>query len=323
MLADLYRFFHYTTTPPAATTIRLTQSLNDVQREILTMPGLRRLRDDVLPITAKANVARAGLPTMVGRIQGITDRGNNRKLWQVTLDELRLRDPAQKNVSSAPERYAVVGYMDVILQPATTGLWAVSSAAGDTTQTVYVETITTGGYPYLGTIALNGSTRVQMTTPSTRTDHIEVTRLYLSATAVGYVSLYDAATVGNELARIEPGRTFARYLTVEWHPIQSADVTLYADFTRVITNLVNGTDEPLLPEDFHPTVVDGARQLECLFSSDARVGPVSAMYEKRKRELMDWVMNNADRITSMRKVIRGRSSLTGMGTGYPADGWWY
>lgn len=319
ILSQLYGFFHYTTTPPAAVTTRLTSHINDIQREILTRPGLLRLRDNTEPITAKANLARTGLPPIVSRLNGITDRTNNRPIWQVTLAELRRIDPAQANVSSAPERYAPCGYQEVQYQPtAATGLWAVASAA-DTTA-AFIETITTGGYAYRDTKALNGATRVQFGAV-VRTDHIEVTRFYLAAVTTTYVSLYDAAVAGNELARIEPGKTFARYLAVEWHPIQTADVTLYADFTRTITDLVNGFDEPLMPDDFHQVVVDGAKQAECLFINDSRYAACALEYQAGMNRLEDWVMNDGDRIATLRPIRHDRSSLVGMGSGYPGDSW--
>ncbi len=324
MLAQTYAFFHYTTTPPTAVTVRLTGFLNDTQREILTKPGLLRLRDSVTPITATASVARSGLPPIVSRINGITDRANNRTLYETTLQAIRRLDPAQVNLSTGPECYAPAGYVEVQFQPAAggSGLWAVSSSAADTTQTAYIETYTVGGYPYRDLKALNGITRVQFGAV-VRTDHIEVTRFYISATAAGYISLYNAAAVGTELARIEPGKTFARYDAVEWYPMATADATLYVDFTRTITDLVNGFDEPLLPDDFHQVVMDGAKQCECLFINDARYSACAAEYRAGLERLEDWVMNDGARITSMRPMRRQRSSLSGLSTQYPADwGYW-
>lgn len=318
-LAQLYSYFHYTTTPPAAVTSRLTGFLNDTQREILTKPGLLRLRDSVTPITATASVARSGMPPVVSRINGITDRTNNRQLYQTTIKAIRRLDPAQANLSTAPECYAPAGYVEVQFQPtAATGLWAVATAA-DTT-TAYIETITTGGYPYRDSKALNGATRVAFGAIATRTDHVEVTRFYLAAVTTTYVSLYNSATVGVELARIEPGRTFARYDAVEWYPMASADTTLYMDYTRVITDLVNGFDEPLMPSDFHQVVVDGAKAQECLFMNDARYAVAMGEYQSGIQRLTDWVMDDGDRLTSMRPMRRARSSLSGLSTQYPADG---
>lgn len=319
ILSELYRFFHYTTTPPAATTARITAYVNDTQREILTMPELQRLRDDVMAITAKANTARTGLPPSVQRIIGVTDRAHNRKLRQSTIAELRLMDPAQTFISGFPIRYAPASYAQVQYQPAAaTGLWAVSSAAGDTTQTVYIESITTGGYSYKDTKALNGTTRVQIGATATRTDHERVERFYIGALAVGYISLYDAAAAGNELARIEPGKSFARYLTVEWHPVQTADTTLYMDFTRTVFDLVNAFDEPLLPDDFHNVVVDGSAAKECLFSSDGRYSAAMADYRIGIDKLKSFVMNDGDRITSLRPV---RLRWSSVGSMFPDEQW--
>lgn len=323
MLGQLYSFFHYTSTPPSATTTRLTAFLNDVQREVLTKPGLLRLRDSVTAITATTSVARSGLPPIVSRINGITDRANNRVLYQTTVKAIRRMDPAQANSSTAPECYAPAGYVEVQFQPtAATGLWAVSSAAGDTTQTAYLETFTTGGYRYGDSKALNGTTRVQFGAV-VRTDHIEVTRFYLSAITTGYISLYDAVTLGTELARIEPGKTFARYDAVEWWPMASASATLYVDFTRTITDLVNAFDEPLMPDDFHQVIVDGAKAAECLFSNDSRYSASVLEFTQGLGRLEDWVMNDGDRIATLRPMRRSRSSLSGLSTQYPGDSTFY
>lgn len=219
-------------------------------------------------------------------------------------------------VGGYPLRYAVVGYQPVSRQPsAATGLWAVSSAAGDTTQHAFVESLTTGAYPnqtISGGTALNGTTRVQI---GTLTSHVEVTKFYLDAPGVGSISLYDAVTAGNELARIPIGLTTARYLGVAWHPVQTADVTLYADVTRAVFDLVNGTDEPMLPPDFHYVVTLGARMKEYEVLDDARVAQARADYVKGQNALRSWVLNDGDRIASLRPVPVGWSSLGAM---YPA-----
>lgn len=317
-LAECYRFFHYTTTPPAAVTTRLTAFLNSTQRDLLTVPAIQRLREDVMTVTAKANISRTGLPPSVQRINGITDRAHFRKLRQVTLAELRLLDPGQILVTGFPIRYAPCGYGQVQYQTPASGLWAVSSSTADTTQTVYIESITTGGYAYKDSKTLNGQNRVQIGAVATRTDHENVERFYLSANAVGYVSLYDASAGGTELARIEPGKTFSRYLTVEWSPIATADTTLYMDFTRTVFDLVNGFDEPLLPDDFHSLLITGAEMQECLFSSDGRYATLAATYRQELSELTSFVMNDGDRTTSLRPTKAGWRPFGGQ---FPQEDW--
>lgn len=316
ILADCYRHLRYTSTPPAAVISRLTAWANETHREILAYPGLDRLRDDVMALTALANKARTGLPPTVARITAMTDRSNNFKLQQLPLRELRIMDPAQAFTGGYPMRYAVVGDQAVQIQPAAaTGLWIVSSAAGDTTQKVWVETVTTGGYPNsvitAGT-ALNGTVRVAI---GLLTTHIEVTKLYLDLPAVGYVSLYDAAAAGNELARIPIGDTYSRYLAVEWWPIQTQDTTEYCDYTRTIVDLVQGTDEPLLPRDFHWLLAVGTRRKEYELLDDSRLAQADADYRQGIAKLRSWVMNDGDQLASLRPLVQRWNILGG---NYPA-----
>lgn len=318
LLAALYRDFNYTVTPPAAITTRLTYYLNRAQRELLTIPGLERLRDSVTPVTAFANTARTGLAVDVARIHKVTDRTNQISLVQVPLNVLRIIDPGQAFTGGYPWRYAVVGNQATQLQPATTGLWAASSAAGDTTQHVFVEGILTGGYPQ-NTIAagtlLTGTSRVAI---GARTDFIEVTKFYLDAVGVGFISLYDAAVAGNELARIPIGDTFSRYLAVEWFPIPTVNTTESVDYERRIFDMVNGTDEPLLPPDFHYLMELGAKVMEYEQVDDTRTTVARSEYEQGKTALKSFVMNDGDRIASLRPTRMGWNRL---GPTYPNQGW--
>lgn len=316
-LTDLYARLRYPS-PPAAITTRLKSFLNEAHRELLSLPGMERLRDDTLAITANANQVRTGLPPAVGRIHGITDHANNRKLEQVPISELRNLDPGQTFNSGYAFQYAVVGYRQIQVQPsAATGIWAVSSVAGDTAQKVFLEGLTTGGYHHIPASAgttLTGMSRVQL---GARTDLIQLDKFYLDTTTTGYVSLFDAVTAGNELARIEPGVLYSRYLTVEWYPVQTADVIEYVDYSRNIFDMVNSTDEPLLPPDFHYLLGLGARIKEYELLDDGRGGQARADYERGKAALRSWVLNDGDRIASMRPVPRRRNRL---GANYPAQG---
>jgi hypothetical protein len=316
LLTTIYSELRYTASPPAAVVTRLTSFLNSAYRDVLSTPGLERLRDSVMPITAQANIARVGLPPIVGRVLKVVDRTNNHKLWQVPLGELRRDDPAQSFTGGYPLRYAVIGDQAVVRQPATTGLWAASTAAGDTTQHAFVESYLTGGYPQLeisaGTL-LTGTARVQI---GTRTDHIEVTKFYLDAVGAGFVSLYDAAAAGNELVRLAIGQTYARVLTLEWWPIPTQDTTEYVDYTRIIQDLVKGTDEPIIPADFHDTLIDGVKAREYGYLDDAqREARARVNYDNGIKQILNWVMNDGDRIASFRRQAPRWSSL---GPTYPA-----
>lgn len=323
LLAALYRDFAYPSAPPSAITTRLTYSLNRAQREILTIPELSHLRQNVTPATALANTARTGLPVDVAKVLYITDRANQIKLQQVPLSELRITDPGQAFTGGYPWRYSPVGRQAVQRQPGTTGLWVVSSSASDTTQKAYTEGVITGGYPqnYVsGGTSLNGLTRVAIGGASARTDYIDVTKFYLDAVGVGFISLYDAAAAGNELARIPIGQTYSSYLAVEWFPIPTADTTEYVDYERQIFDMVNGTDEPLVPADFYDLLELGAKAMEYEKIDDNRKTQTRAEYEQRKLALKSFVMNDGDRIVSLRPTRMGWNRLGAMYPNQPYPG---
>lgn len=316
ILASLYRDFGYPASPPPVITTRLTAFINRAHRETMTLPELSRLRVSTTLATITANTARTGLPADVLRVLGITDRTNQIKLAEVPLASLRLTDPGQANTGSYPWRFAVIGNQATQLQPATTGLWAVSSSASDTTQTVAVEGLLTGGYPFVPAVTtLTGTTRVAI---GSRTDYIEVTKFYLSSAGVGFVSLYDAVSAGNELARIPIGDTYSRYQAIEWYPIPTSSTPEYVDFERRIFDLVASTDEPLLPVDFHDVLELGAKVCEYEQLKDSYAVSARQAYTARQSALKSWVMNDGDRIASLRPTRLGWNRLGGT---YPNQGW--
>lgn len=325
ILQDLYRRFNYTANPvPKTITDRLTYFVNETHRELCSLPGMERLRDDVVAVTAYNGVARTGLPPIVARIHAITDRTNNHSLEPVPLKLLRVTDPAQAFVGGYPLRYAVIGNQAVYRQPGGNvplagGLWAASTSASDTTQKVFVQSVVTGGIPAQPTIAgtiLTGTARVQI---GSLTTHIEVTKFYLDQPCLGTVSLYDAAAAGNELGVIPISQTASRYLAVEWFPIQQQDTIEYVDYERQITEMADPSDEPLLPPDFHQLVGVGARMREYESIDDSRAELARSIYEAGKVALRDFVMNDGDRLASLRRTPIRWSRLGAM---YPAQGYW-
>lgn len=320
ILSETYGLLRLPAAPPTATVSRVKLNVNKTHHKLLRAPGMLKLRDGVMPITAFANVARSGLPPVVSRIRGITDRLNNYPLAEVSLADLRIMNASQTFASGYPTRYAMAGYEAVQVQPsAATGLWAVSSSASDTAgPAVFIQTFTTGGYQLADTEPLTGLTRVAIGTGTPRTDHEQVTRFYLSAACVGYISLWTAASGGTELARIEPGQTSQHYLTVEWFPVQTGDTTLYVDYTRNIPELVQNFDEPLLPVDFHEILGLGARIKEYELLDDDRIVGARAEYREIEAALKSYVLNDGDAIASLRPRTGVRRSP--FGSNYPATG---
>jgi hypothetical protein len=267
LLADLYRRLAYPAAPAASEVTRLTSFLNTTHRQILTVPGMDKLRDHTITFASVANQVLYGLPPSVARIEAITDRTNQWKLDPVALEDVLQADPGLTSTGSS-DRYINRGWQQVAVQPAAaTGLWAVSSSASDTTQSIKVETVRTGGLSSSAAVTLNGTTRVQV---AALTDHIEVTKFYSSLVGVGDISLYTAAAAGTLLATIPIGLTYARYLAIQLYPTPASAITYSVDYVRNVLDMSNGTDEPLLPEDFHYLLVEGALLKEWTKRDDDR-----------------------------------------------------
>lgn len=312
LLSELYRRLDYTSSPPSVITTRLTAFVNTTHRQILTTPGLDVLRDDTTTFASVANQAVYGLPPAISRIETMTDRTTQINLQQLTLDDIRASDPGAVQ-TGPPYGYVNRGWQQVQLQPtAATGLWIASSSASDTTQSVKVETVRTGGYEYAAAATVNGTTRVQV---GAFTDHIEVTKFYLSAVGVGTISLYDAASAGNELARIAIGGTYARYLAIQLFPTPASIITYYVDYVRDVPDMANATDEPLLPQDFHYVLVEGALLKEWTKLDDTRRSAALTDYTKGVNALKYFATCPPDFLPSRRMRSPERSRF---GAYFPA-----
>lgn len=274
--AELYRRLGYASTPATEITTRLRAFLNLTHRQLLSIPGLDRLRDDTITFASASDQATYGLPPAAQRIQGITDRTNDRQLQLRSLDWIRSVDPGLDQ-EGTPEVYAITGLQAVAKQPSDASeIFVDSTAAGDT-NTAYLEGIRTGGHRTSLSVSMTGVTAV--TFSAAITDIIEITKFYLSAAAVGTVTLHEDASGGTELARLAIGQTFSRYLGVQLWPTPSGAVTYYVDYTRTIPDMSIANDEPLIPEDFHWLLVEGALVKEWTKKDDA---------ERREAARLEW-----------------------------------
>lgn len=314
--ADLYRRLGYASSPATEVTTRLRSFLNTTHRQLLTKPGMERLRDDTITFASVAAQARYTLPPNVARIKAITNRTNLRRLRFLSLDDLRSGDPGLTG-SGTPDYWIPVGYQAVAEQPSSaTALYIVSDDAADTTIVVRTESVRTGGYTSTINTTLNGLTRVQVGTLST---HIEVTKLYLSAAAAGNVSLFTASTGGTELARLEIGKTYGRWFGIQLWDTPAEAETFYVDYTRVVPDMSNGTDEPLLPEDFHYLLVDGALVKEWTKKDDlARRLEAKLDFEDGCKALRTWVLYPPDYDATAQSTPIETSNL---GAWTPAGRW--
>ncbi len=313
ILADFYYRMKYPPSPAATVVAAAKVLANDSHRELLRLPGMSKLRDDTLAITATAAQPRTALPGAVARIRGpIVDRANFRRVLPTTLSELRVRNPSQ-TFSGPPEWYAPAGYSAVALQPSNASELFVKSDSASDTGTAYLEGIRSDGSLVSKSVAMTGITAVSFS--AAETGIVEVTKFYLSTAAVGNVTLREDSGIGTELARIAIGRVFSRYLLIEWDPIPATTATLYADITRSVPDLVVATDEPLLPEDFHDLIGLRMRMKAYEGLDDTRADSLKPEWDKGVSALRSWVLNDGDTVASLRPVREQWSSL---GANYPA-----
>jgi len=320
LLTNLYIDLGYPSSPPTDVTTRLTAQLNKAQRVILREPGLLRLRDTLAPLTfaTVANQAVYGLPEAIVRIKAITERTNNRDLDEMTLPELRASDPGLTSTGT-PWAYVPLGYRQVQLMPSTTGVWAVSSSASDTTQSAQINGIRSNGL-MTGDLSatLTGLTRVAV--GSAITDLVDIQSFSIAAVAVGVVSLYDAATNGNLLAQIPVGQTSAQYFTVQLYPTPTSAITYYVDGQLRIPVLNSSQDTPIIPEEFHDVLAAYARRLEYEKTGDnERMASALAEYTLGVQRLKHYVSSQPSEVLVFGQAAHRRFSR--FGAWAPATDW--
>lgn len=316
----VYRRVKLADTPPSADSTRIKQFINLWYREILAMPGMDRFRDTTLTFATVASQKQYGLPQAISRLRDMYDVTNQRRVWPKTLDWLRNVDPGLTATSALVENWIPLNGWGAVAQPLTTagvGLWVVSDGA-DTTQKAYLETTRLGGVraglAASGGTSLNSTTRVQV---GTKTDHIEVVKFYLDLVTVGTVSLYDAASNGNLLAQITPGRTAARYFMLQLYPTPSAAITLSVDCQRSIEDLTQATEEPLFPEDFHHALIHGACYEEWLNRDDDRKKEELSRLNKVLGDLRHATQTSPDEIFVQRGPRGNREHVSRLGGWFP------
>lgn len=310
----------YQASPATAITTRVTQFLNDGVRRVVSEPGMARLldSDDPYTFTSVSAQARYVVPESVEGLLYVTDRTNNRTLEPLMLGVYRHIDPNPPIHAAVPIKYVPVGKVAVSVQPSVADkLYILSTSASDGAGvTAFVQGVRTGGYLATDSVAMNGITAAQF---AAFTDWIEVTGFYLSANAVGTVTLLQTNGTGTELARVSVGHKRPRYYAFYLWPTPNAAITYYVDYRREYEPLANASDEPPWPTDFHPLLVDYAAMREFQLKNDPR----AALAEKR---YLDWLRRlkfetqwSADDVPVMGNArTQGHSRLGGM---FPADIW--
>ena len=281
ILQNIYDTVGYAPATPDSMTIRrIKAQVNNVYRDIMGRKGFGPLRQAVLTFPSVAGIPDAVLPLAASRIIIVVDRTNMQPLDKRTLQEIRFDDPGQVASAAFPYEYWVENLASATFRDPTTAdsIFLKSTNAADNTQTVYMDVIlSTGGMRSLS-VALNGTTAVNLS--AAVSNIVMVKKFYLSAVAQGEVVATQTNGSGTEIARIPIGKTFSRYSRIGLHPTPTGVNTYYADVELSIDDLVNNSDEPLLDEDFHWLLECGVLMKE--YNTPRRQLPIQYANEKSR-----------------------------------------
>lgn len=262
ILTQIYDRFGIRATVPTEVSRRITGFVNETHNEILGQKGFQRLRRRTLSFSTVAGSSFAVLPQCVDKLYGIADRTNRIPLQELDPQDIWWGDPALASTGANPVGYALMDeHFPTAKEPSDASeLFVKSSSASDTTQTAYIEGITSDGNLRTASAALNGTTAVSFGV--TITTWISITKFYLSAAGAGVVSVYEDSGAGTLLGSIGITRTAAKYSRIQFWPPTSSAMMLYADVDIAMLDLINGTDEPFLPYKFHWLLVAGGMKKE-------------------------------------------------------------
>jgi hypothetical protein len=318
LLADCYADLGYQSSPAAGEVARLKRYINQGLRAVLSEPGMGRMLDSDSPLTVASVAAQARyvLPEAVASIRGMSERTNEQTLRSMDLGAYRRMDPDPTATSGVPTHYVPIGKVSVAVQPSNASeIFVDSTAAGDT-GTAYLEVLITGGYRRTLSKAMTGTTAVSFDT--SLTSIIEIEDFYISAAAVGTVTLHEDASGGTELARITIGQKRPRYFGYYLWPTPSAAVDYLVDYRREVTELVQDADEPPLPTDFHDILTAYARMRHYEKSDDGRYTVAEKHFKERLSKLKYATQTGPDELPVMGGRWIGHSRLGG---NFPADSW--
>ena len=315
ILADIYRRTGFASSPASDVVTRIKAFVNETQQEILHEPGMEFLQNDTITFASVADQQTYGLPPVVTRIKNLWETTNRLVLLPMSLGEYRERYPDPAAVTGTPTRWVDLGLDAVSVEPSDSStIFVVSSAAGDT-GTAYIEGIRSGGYPFIASVTMTGATAVSFT----QTDVLSITKFYLSAAAVGTVTLREDSGTGTTLATIAIAGTYSRYRRIALAPTPAASITYTVECERAVTDLLQDNDEPIIPLQFHHLLAIGARAKEYEKTHDGRWGTAKSEYDKALRKLKFWIYQQTVGQPNLRGARISRPSIMDGGS-IPASG---
>ena len=317
LLADLYADLGYQSAPAAAEIARFKRYLNQAVRAVLSEPGMGRLLDSDAPlaIASVASQPRYVAPEAVAEIRGISERTNDRTLRAMDMGMYRRLEPDPATVTGVPTHYVPIGRVAVAAQPSDASVLLVDSTAAGDTNTAYLEYLIAGGYRRTVSVTMTGATAVSF---GAALGAVTIEDFYISAAAVGTITLHEDVDGGTELARITIGQKRPRYYGYYLWPTPSAAVDYLVDYRREVVELVNDADEPPLPTDFHDVLTAYARMKHYEKSDDGRYTTAEKYYQQRLSRLKYATQTGPDELPVVGGRWVGHSRL---GPHFEADYW--
>ena len=303
-----FRRLKFADSPDSSVSTRIKDAINQWHRNTLVVPGIgNKLRRVQIARATTASRASYGVP--FSKILHITERSNDRRLIKRSLDWYRtaFADPTQHE--GTPLWWVQEGQTRIERPPADASELFIKSTSASDTGTAYVEVIRSGGYRRSLSVVMTGTTAVSL--GAAITDVVDIVDFFISAAAVGTITLHEDSGTGTELARIAIGELYPRYLQVAFAPTPSAAITYFIDGIPDTVDMSVSTDEPLLPRDFHDLLVDGAVYEEWLSDGKVReAGILRGQIEEKTRRLRGWLWQQSEQDYDEGRLIRQEDEFT-------------
>ena len=263
ILLDSYRRLGYSSSPEGEITARLSAFADETQKEIVREPGCEQLLRIQLTFTTTADRAEYGLGMGLAKIAAVRDVASDQALRPMSESDYRMRVPDPSRERGKPLYYVPLALSPLALRPTTISPIFIKSDSALDVQTANWEVLLSSGEIRVGSTVLTGTTAV--TFEALITSVIQVIDVYLSQAANGTVTIHQTSGTGTELGRITVGQTRVFRSQLALLPTPTEVLTLTVEGERDTTELINPTDEPILPPRFHPMIGIGIRKREFEF----------------------------------------------------------
>lgn len=244
-----------------------------------------------------ASTSAYGMPHGVRKITNIDDPTNLRNIYSITSRDFDVSFPGT-TTTGTPSRVHPYGVFGVQKQPAAaSGITIESDAAGDSGSAYSINIVgrDANGALIDEDIAPTGTTPATLTSSFTTIERVVKTTTVAAGIWAGTLILKDSAA--NVLCRVPKWWDSGDYQWVEFYPIPSAAVTYTVRAEMRKPPLVQDTDWPELPLEFHDLLIWGVVQdLFPKVGLDSVALSHANTHEERRQEFLTSTNTGVDNI---------------------------